>query len=468
LTQELPIEEQLLFLQGIYPYEHTQSFVLNEVVFANGRAADIHIVPSKYKLCILLFDVTKTMKFHQELQQQRNELKLLYEEAMRSMQRLKQAYNEIESQKELAETANQAKSDFLRCVTHDLKSPLTGILGFAQLLEMIESPLPEAAADYVQEIKKLGYYLLKLVNDLLDIAKTESSSIKINLELLTTSTLVEECINTLKPLANKNAVTFINRTAKNLPPVWIDPIRFRQILINFLSNAIKYNRSDGSIIISSYLTAANTVRINIKDTGNGISSDDLHKVFQPFERGSAEGSDIEGTGIGLGVCKQLAELMQSSVGVYSELGAGSFFWLEIPLAQQQLTELNPSYLPQNILYIADNKVHVYLMHCVLEQRIGSSFFYAKDISAVTEILSTHRISAILLDMDIFSHNSLDIFHELQVNEKTRHIPVIGLFNAEADIAEIKSALIAGFYDYMNRPLDFYLAMELFDRLAALY
>ncbi len=419
LTQDLPADEQLLFLQGIYPYQETQPFVLSEVVFSSNRAADIHIVPSKYKLCILLFDVTENMLFHQELQQQKNELKLLYEQQKRSMLALKDSYQEIQRQKKFAEHANQAKSEFLRHVTHDLKSPLTGILGFAQLLEFIKEPLPAEANDYIGEIKKSGNYLLSLINDLLDIAKIENSGMQINPELLTISSLIEESISILKPVANKNSIAFINRSNHNLPAIWIDPIRFRQILINFLSNAIKYNRNNGNIIINSYLTHTHSVRINIKDSGCGIHPENLHKIFQEFERGTAQDKEIEGSGIGLSVCKKLTELMSGSVGVYSELGIGSLFWLEIPVAEEQIVAIKPSNALQNILYISDNKVHIYLMNCLLEQRLGSSFLHAQDRQSVLDMINTHRISAILLDMDIFSLNALDIFKELKENEKAK-------------------------------------------------
>ena len=168
LIQNRPADEQLLFLQGIYPYQESQPLILNEVNFSTNRSTDIHIVPSRYKLCILLFDVTYHVRMHQKLQQKRNELKLLYEQEMRSIHALRQSFEELKRQKELAETSHHSKAEFIQCISRDLKSILNGILGFAQ---MIENRLPDDALEYVQEIKSSGGYLLSMIDNLLDISE---------------------------------------------------------------------------------------------------------------------------------------------------------------------------------------------------------------------------------------------------------------------------------------------------------
>lgn len=467
LVQNQPADEQLLFLQGIYPYQGNQPLILEEVNFSTNKAADIHIVPSRYNLCILLFDVTKTVKLHQDLQQKRNELKLLYEQELHSMRSLKKSYEELKRQKELADSANRSKSELLEHMTRDLKSPLNGILGFAQLLEMLEKPLTGYAQEYVQEIKNSGNHLLTLINDLRDVFESESKKTQINPETLSVSVVLKDSIDAIKSTAEKNNIEFINRLDNNLLLTSVDPIYFRHIIMSLLANAIQYNRENGCIIISTYVTENNSVHINFKDTGIGITSEYLPDLFQTGKSQTVENSATKNA-TSLRTCKQLTEAMQGTIGVYSDVGIGSLFWLEFPLANKEtLAKIKPQYQRQTILYIENNQTYIFLMDCFLEQYRGCSLLNATNGADTFELINNQSVSVILLDTDTFSSDYLDIFQALQRHEKSKNIPVIALFNSNTDLSKIKTALNSGFYDYMIKPFDFNLAMELFDRLERL-
>jgi signal transduction histidine kinase len=463
-----PAEEQLLFLYGLYPYQSHEVLILDAVNFDTQRAADVHIVPSESgELCILMFDVTETLELRRQLQQKSNDIQILYEQELRSIQNLRQAYQEAQKQQQKAENANRAKSEFFSQITHDLKSPLTAILGFAQLLELPAQNLTNEQQNYVLEIKKAGDYLLNLINELLDRAKLESGKIKIHRQSLDASAVINELIGLLKSISDKNNIEFFNRMNPNLPNIWADPTRFRQIMINFLSNAIKYNRENGSIIVSSYLINQNTLRIGIKDTGVGIETEQITMVFEAFERGSAEKTDIEGTGIGLNVCKQLAELMDGSVGVYSHAGNDSFFWLDIPLDHQDIVEqpVNGKY---KMLYIEQGEISIDLMRHMLKERDNCMLLGVPNLNCALKYLEEQTPDVIVINACSFNKNYLDFLTILKNHHQLENTPIVGIFDKAVSPAEIKEALQAGFYDYITQPFDFNFAMVLFDRLLPKY
>ena len=460
LIKEQAANEQLIFLQGFLPYEDKEPFILNAVHFETERSANIHIVPSTHELCILFFDVTESSKLRQELQQSRNETQLLYEQEIRSMRTLKQSYNELHRQKELAEQANRSKSEFLQNITHDLKTPLTSVLGFAQLLESSETPLTEAQQRYVQAIKTSGEFQLELINDLLGAAKIGESKVKIYPEPTNITQLIEESMGLLKPLADKNNISFFNRLDKGNLEIFIDPKRFKQIILNLLSNAIKYNHPNGCIIISSYITPTNHLRVNIRDTGIGIEIEQRSKVFDVFERGMLENSDIEGTGVGLAVCKQLVELMQGSIDVYSDKGLGSLFWVELPINEQPIEHKEYNNHLQTVLYLEDQAVNIELMKHLLGQCSHSKLIDVSNLENALEVINNQSISVIIISDGL--KNYLDIFQSLQ---KNKTIPTIVLLDKETSTEQITVALKAGFCDYLIKPFDFHFTMALFNRFA---
>jgi PAS domain S-box-containing protein len=243
-----------------------------------------------------------------------------------------QEQTELRLMKDRAEQANQAKSQFLSHMSHELRTPLNAILGYSQLMQLDEeSPLTEEHFGYTNEIITAGYHLLDLINELLELGKIEAGHLNLHITRVLFKEIISECIGVIVPMAVKNSIILISEyTDLEHYCISVDKKRSKQILLNFLSNAIKYNRSEGSVTIHGFI-ANNKLRICITDTGMGLTPQQQAQLFQPFQRLDADKTPIEGTGIGLVISKQLAELMGGSVGVDSIVGQGSTFWVEFML-----------------------------------------------------------------------------------------------------------------------------------------
>jgi len=238
---------------------------------------------------------------------------------------------ELEQAKNKAISANKAKSTFLSCMSHELRTPLNAVLGFAQLLRMnINDGIQHQQHENINEIENAGNHLLSLINDILDLAKIESGHIDITMETVELNKLLDESEMLIKPLIEKYDLTLNPfESMDSTVEVKADHLRLKQVLLNLLSNACKYNKPGGSITIDCWATDTGFIHISIKDTGKGISQELQSELFKPFNRMGAEKTEIEGTGIGLVITKQLVEIMGGSVGVVSEPGKGTTFWIEI-------------------------------------------------------------------------------------------------------------------------------------------
>ncbi len=368
-----------------------------------------------------------------------------------------------------AERANQAKSEFLSSMSHELRTPLNAILGFGQLLEQ-DSELSEDHRDDVQEIMKASRHLLGLINEVLDLAKVESGKIVLSLETVELAPLVQDCLALVQPMADQRGIHLV----VDDPDGWrvrADSTRLRQVLLNLMSNAIKYNRDGGAVRLQVEPAGASRVRVWVRDTGPGIAPERLGELFQPFQRLGAENTEIEGTGIGLTITRRLVELMHGSLGVESEVGVGSGFWFELPLPSDQVPLELPDVLedaeadaPEGataavaqqrsrlLLYIDDIPSNLRLIGRMLEQRPDCRLLTAHLPGLGLELAMAHRPDLILLDINMPDMNGHQVLKVIQADPNLRDIPVVAV-TANAMPHDVERGRAAGFADYLTKPLD---------------
>ncbi len=281
-----------------------------------------------------------------------------------------------------AENANQAKSTFLSSMSHELRTPLNAILGFAQLLRSESIPSsPLQKKEFADHILKAGRHLLALINEVLDLAKVESGTLTLSLEPVSLAEVIRECHEMIDPLAAKANIRLI--FPENVDShVLADRTRIKQVLLNLFSNAVKYNRVGGSIIVGCHAAGAERIRLTVQDTGAGLSPEQIAQLFQPFNRLGQEAQSEEGTGIGLVVTKRLLELMDGQIGVHSTVGTGSTFWIDLKATApaqyalgSNITKLIPAAKPKaskyskyDLLYVEDNPANLKLIQQIIELR----------------------------------------------------------------------------------------------------
>ena len=375
-----------------------------------------------------------------------------------------------------AERANQAKNTFLSGMSHDLRTPLNAILGFAQILE-----IDEPGADRLEPVRQIlsgGRYLLDLINGVLDITRIESGQLSLSLEPVLVRDVVQRAVELVRPLAAQRSITLTVEPFAADDVVSADRQRLGQVLLNLLSNALKYNSVAGRVIISTGRHSAGRYRIAVADTGAGIPESKLALLFQPFERLGAEDSPIEGTGLGLALSRALAEAMGGTIGVESVVDRGSTFWVELGLApHQSLGEspvshgVRPPLAPAErglILYIEDNLPNVRLMERVLGHRPGVTLLHAPQAEAGFAAIRQQRPDIVLLDLHLPDMSGEEILRRLWEDPANRSIPKV-IVTADAAPGLKRRLKAAGAVAVLTKPLNvkevLYLVDELLSRTA---
>ena len=369
----------------------------------------------------------------------------------------------LEEAKEQSEKADRAKSEFLSRMSHELRTPLNSILGFAQVLQM-GGGLPTRALECVQHILKGGRHLLRLIDEVLDIARIESGRLPLSVEPVLVSDAVSQTLEMVRPIAESRGIQLANDMSRQCQQhVMADRQRLHQVLLNLLSNAIKYNQANGSVRISCQAENRNAVRIKVEDTGSGITVEDQARLFAPFERLAAAHTDVEGTGLGLALSKHLIQAMGGGIGLLSQVGKGSTFWIELPVAeapvervrrQEVLAVRSADPVPHSlkVLYIEDNVANVQLIEHVLSFRSQVKLLTAMQGRLGLEFAIENRPDLILLDLHLPDIRGDVVLRELQADSRTRGIPTI-MISADATPGEIRRLRDAGATDYLTKPLD---------------
>ncbi len=395
-------------------------------------------------------------------------------------QRLRESNVELVAAKTAAEKANLAKSEFLSSMSHELRTPLNAVLGFAQLLASSTPPPTEVQKLSIDQILHAGWYLLKLINEILDLALIESRQISISLEPMSLGEVLQDCQAMIGPQAEHRGLQMTFPDFVSALYVHADRTRFKQVMINLLSNAIKYNRDGGSVevectVLKRQVNGLDRVRIRVKDDGIGLSHEQLGQLFQPFNRLGQETGSEEGTGIGLVVTKQLVELMGGSIDVESHAGIGSIFSVELTLASPPVlledheTQIQTSALmvsreltsKRTVLYVEDNPANMILVEQLISRRDDLSLITAIDAHLGIKLAQAQLPDVILMDINLPGLSGFGALKILHDDALTAHIPVMAL-SSNAMPNDIEMGLQAGFFRYLTKPIHVVKFMEALD------
>jgi PAS domain S-box-containing protein len=381
---------------------------------------------------------------------------------------------ELEGAKSAAEKANLAKSDFLSSMSHELRSPLNAILGFAQLMESAD-PLPTASqAESIAQILQAGWHLLKLINEILDLAVIESGKVSLSKESVSVAEVMSECQAMMEPQAQQHGIRMTFPRFDSPIFVWADRTRLKQIIINLVSNAIKYNKEQGTVVVDCTMSAPplsdsgaagpERIRISVADTGAGLPPEKLAQLFQPFNRLGQGAGGVAGTGIGLVVTKRLAELMEGVLGVESTVGVGSVFWCELisvaaPQLKIQNGKVEASIRPQlpagasqrTLLYVEDNPANMNLIEQLIARCPDMRLLTAVNGTLGIEIARATQPQVVLMDINLPGISGIEAMKILREDPATAHIPIVAL-SANAMPRDIAKALEAGFFRYLTKPI----------------
>ncbi len=379
---------------------------------------------------------------------------------------------------EALEASSKAKTEFLSRMSHELRTPLNAVIGFSKLLRLDTArPLSMEQLERVRHVENAGAHLLALVNDVLDLSRIESGEMSVSPEAVQLLRVIEEAATMVSPLVTKAGIEVFLATelpassagqradARSTPPgdVWVsaDPVRLRQVLVNLLSNAVKYNRPGGRVALT-WQRAGSECEILITDTGRGISPDQLACLFQPFNRLGAESSAVEGTGIGLVLSRQLAEMMGGTLTVTSTLGVGTSASLKLGIASAPAVKPDSARLGRSeprstrslrVLYAEDDEVNGELVRQLVSMRRGVSLRIATSGALALESARADPPDLMLVDMNLGDMTGIELARELRRDRATRDIRLVAL-SADALPEQIRAAMASGFESYLTKPINF--------------
>ncbi|GAB1415169.1 hypothetical protein MASR2M117_05750 [Paludibacter sp.] len=405
----------------------------------------------------------------QKIKERTAELSITNEFLMNEIITRKKHEAELRVARNDAEKANKAKSEFISRMSHELRTPMNSILGFAQLFSMGElNPMQKKG---VEHILNSGNHLLKLINEVLDISKIESGKLSLSVELVKIKEIIEEAVDLVNPLTvSKHISISTDLGACGNLSIKADKQRLLQVIVNLLNNAIKFNKVNGRVTLKLNIEKGredktDIIRISIIDTGIGVEKKNLNRLFTPFERMEEATNLAEGTGLGLSIAKELIELMNGTIGVESEIGEGSTFYILLPYEVSTHQEfmasaINLSEIKNNngnakgtILYIEDNNTNIELVEQIIntyrpEIHLICHKFGLKAVDLAIE----NNPDIILLDLNLLDSHGSEIIMELKKNKITKHIPVV-VISADAMPHRISSLINSGAEKYLTKPLD---------------
>jgi signal transduction histidine kinase/ActR/RegA family two-component response regulator len=383
---------------------------------------------------------------------------------------------ELQGARQVAEDANRSKSVFLSRMSHELRTPLNAVLGFGQVLE--SESLEPRQRESVEHIVKGGRHLLDLINEVLDISRIEAGELSLSPEAVHVSDLVNDAVDTMRPMAAKRGIQLLfDRTGACDCYAFADRQRSKQVLLNLLANAVKYNRPNGSVAVSCEQPADGPVTISVTDTGPGIPAERIPLLFTAFERLGAEHSGIEGTGIGLALSQRLAEAMGGRISVDSTLGTGSTFSVDLPRAEGPVERYERMHRPTDsreatppgrlapvVLHIEDNLANLKLIERILDDR-DVEIVPAMQGRLGLELAREHHPALVLLDLHLADMDGEQVLHRLRDDPATEHIPVV-IVSADATQGTVQRLLTAGATAFITKPIDIHQLHTVLDEALA--
>lgn len=387
----------------------------------------------------------------------------------------KRLENERQEALEEAERANRAKSEFLSKMSHELRTPLNAILGFAQLLEL--DSLSDEQKDWVNEVSKAGHHLLDLINEVLDIARIESGNLRLSVEPVDAILLVRESISLMAPLASEENIDVslrLNGVSESGTYVMADRQRLKQVLLNLIANAIKYNKQGGNVEVTFEPTPdGQRLMTHVADSGQGIPAAGIAELFSPFERLGAEGSKVEGTGLGLALSKGLIEAMGGEISVETRLGQGTTLSISLPVAEAPRSgaenlagrDRDPATVSRTILYIEDNLTNLKLVERIIDRRPYINIMNAMQGEIGLRLARDHQPDLILLDLNLPDIEGQEVLGRLRSDSITTNIPVV-VISAEMTAGQVERLMQAGARDCLTKPLEVDRFLEVVDKYCA--